>query len=387
MKRLASIIGIGTSEFSLKAAKSPTALAAQAFRAALDDAGLAKDDVDGISIHYGSPLGIDYDRFASAMGLDIRYVNQNWLNGRFIGTALQHAALAVNHGLASVVACVTSVSFSKSRKLLAGEASRENERTEGGVHGEAPAYGLTFPGGSAALCYSRYAHLTGTTPDKLAHVPISARAHAARNPGAIRREPISLADYLGSPMISAPLRQLDFCLVSDGAVVVLVGSAEMAADLKQPPVDIVGIQGLRAGRQEFIFSAGNIGVFQQDAGAHSRHENAEIYRTSGIDRQSINALYTYDAFSPLVLYTLERFGFCDFGEAGNFVADGAIAPGGSLPVNTSGGLLAEAHIGGWTSIAEIARQIRGSAEATQLENASVLQWATAWGDSLIFAGR
>jgi acetyl-CoA acetyltransferase len=97
----------------------------------------------------------------------------------------------------------------------------------------------------------------------------------------------------------------------------------------------------------------------------------------------VQGFYTYDAFSPLVLFALERFGYCGVGEAAAFVQDGRIAPGGALPVNTSGGLLSEAHVAGWNSICEMTRQLRGTAGASQIRDARALQWGTAWGDSVI----
>jgi acetyl-CoA acetyltransferase len=104
---------------------------------------------------------------------------------------------------------------------------------------------------------------------------------------------------------------------------------------------------------------------------------------AGIEREEIDGLYTYDAFSPLVLFTLERFGFCGPGEAARWVQGGRIELGGELPMNTSGGLLSEAHIGGWNSILEMVRQLRGEAGERQIRNARHLQWATAWGDSVV----
>src|SRR5215467_12515836 len=104
----AAIVGIGTSRFGRSLPESQLALAAIALKAALADAGLARGDIDGLSIHLGWPLGPDYDRIAEAFGLEIRYVNQSWLHGRFVTNALQHAALAVAAGLANVIACVTA---------------------------------------------------------------------------------------------------------------------------------------------------------------------------------------------------------------------------------------------------------------------------------------
>lgn len=138
MKIDAAIVGVGVSEFGRLLPKSQLALCATAFKAALDDAGLSRADVDGISIHQGWPLGVDYDRVAEAFGLEIRYVNQAWLHGRFVTASLQHAAMAVSAGLADVVACVTAISFSREREMLAGGGDLEGTREDGGTHGESP---------------------------------------------------------------------------------------------------------------------------------------------------------------------------------------------------------------------------------------------------------
>jgi len=189
-------------------------------------------------------------------------------------------------------------------------------------------------------------------------------------------------------MIVDPLRLFDCCLITDGAAVVLVTSAERARDLKQPPVRIAAMQGLRSGRDEFIFAPPNLGINQQAAGASTPREiDLEVFRKAGVEHDDIDALYTYDAFSPLVLFVLERFGYCAAGEAADFVQGGRIGPGGALPVNTSGGLLSEAHVGGWNSITEMVRQLRGTAGDGQIPDAKLLQWATCWGDSVILAAQ
>ena len=222
MKIDAAIVGIGTSGFGRRLAESQLALAAQAFKSALADAGLERSDVDGLSIHLGWPLGPDYDRIAEAFGLEIRYVNQAWLHGRFVTSALQHAALAVSAGLAEVVACVTAVSFTRERGFLGGPGDVEGNRAEGGTHGEAPPYGLTAPAGGAAVAMQRYMHLYGATSAQLAAVPIAMRNHARRNPHAIMRKPLTLAAHQDARMVVDPLRLFDCCLISDGAVVVLI---------------------------------------------------------------------------------------------------------------------------------------------------------------------
>jgi len=382
----AAIVGIGCSAFGRGLPDSQLGLAAFAFKEALDDAGLTREDVDGLSIHLGAPLGVDYDRFAEALGLDIRYVNQSWLHGRFVTNALQHAALAVSAGLADVVACVTAVSFTRERGFLGGPGDVEGNREEGGTHGEAPPYGLTAPAGGAAIAMQRYMHLYGATSAQLAAVPISIRQHALNNPHAIMQQPLTLEAHQTARMVVDPLRLFDCCLISDGAAIVLVTRADRARDLKQKPVRIAAMQGMRSGREEFIFAPRGLGINQQSGKrSFARERDLEIF-AQGIARENVQGFYTYDAFSPLVLFALERFGYCGVGEAAAFVQGGRIGPGGALPVNTSGGLLSEAHVAGWNSICEMTRQLRGSAGASQIKDATALQWGTAWGDAVILTG-
>jgi len=380
----AAIVGIGTSRFGRGLPESQLKLAAIAFKSALAYDGLARADVDGLSIHLGWPLGPDYDRVAEAFGLDLRYVNQSWLHGRFITNALQHAALAVSAGLADVVACVTAVSFTRERGFLGGPGDVEGNREEGGTHGEAPPYGLTAPAGGAAISMQRYMHVYGATSAQLAAVPIAMRRHAGKNPAAIMREPLTLAAHQGSRMVVDPLRLYDCCLISDGAAVVLITRGERARDLKQKPVCIAGMQGTRTGREEFIFAPRGLGINQQSGTpAAARPVDLEVFAQAGVTHADVHGFYTYDAFSPLVLFALERFGYAGPGEAAAFVQDGRIELGGALPVNTSGGLLSEAHVAGWNSICEMVRQLRGTAGATQIPNAQVLHWGTAWGDAVM----
>jgi acetyl-CoA acetyltransferase len=380
----AAIVGIGHSVFGRGLPDSQLRLAATAFKNALADAGLERHEVDGLSIHLGAPLGLDYDRVAEGLGLEIRYVNQSWLHGRFVTNALQHAALAVSAGLADVVACVTAISFTRERGILGGPGDVEGNREEGGTHGEAPPYGLTAPAGGAAIAMQRYKHLFGATSEQLAAVPITLRRHALLNPRAIMKQPLTLEAHQSARMVVDPLRLFDCCLISDGAVVALVARGARARDLRQKPVRIAGMQGIRSGREEFIFAPRGLGINQQSGRVESqRRADQEVFASAGVARGDVQGFYTYDAFSPLVLFALERFGYCDVGEGARFVQDGRIGLGGALPVNTSGGLLSEAHVGGWNSIAEMVRQLRGTAGPSQIAGARVLQWGTAWGDSII----
>ncbi len=163
----------------------------------------------------------------------------------------------------------------------------------------------------------------------------------------------------------------------------IVTTAERARDLKKPPVYISGMQGLPAGRHEFIWTYPGFGVAQQEVWDY-KPDLQPVYRMAGVTPKDIDALFTYDAFSILVWTALERFGFCGLGEAAAFTQEGRIELGGELPMNTNGGLLSEAHIMGWNHQVEIVRQLRGECGPRQIPHAEIIQWANAYGDSLIY---
>lgn len=383
LKTQVAAVGVGVSTFNRAGNRSPLGLAADAFSAALADAALSKDDVDGLITHLGSSLGgIDYDRLAEGLGLRLRYAMQTWTHGRFITSSLQLGAAAVGMGLADVVACIVGISFT-SLGTLGGPGDEEGFRQGGGSHGETPHYGMTAPGGGAAMAARVYFERYGGGPEQLAAIPIAFRRHARMNPQSLMTGEMGLEEYLAEPYIVEPLRRPDFSLVSDGGACVLLASAERARDLPHRPVLIGGMQGIRTGAEEFIFATPGLGVWQQTVGEPPLEEHP-VYRMAGVSIGDIDSLQTYDAFSPNVLFTLERFGFCGRGEALDFIQDGRIELGGELPINTAGGLLSEAHVGGMNHMVEIVRQLRGEAGERQIPDCEVVQWATPWADSLIF---
>ena len=380
----AAIVGVGQTALGRFPDRSNLSLGAEAFREALDDAGIDRSQVDGIVINQGFPLGVDYDEFAVTMGLDIRYVNQSWTHGRFTGTMLHTAAMAVSLGMAECVACVTAVGFSKLGQVGGGE-STEDGRPGGASHGERPEYGMTAPVAGCAIATRRYFDRYSVGSEDLAHVGVTLRRHASLNPNAMRRDPFSVEDHQSSRFIVEPLRVLDCCQVSDGAAVVLVTRSDRARSTRKAPVRILAAQGIRSSRDEFIFGPPRNGIEQQRvADTGPTEKDLTVYPMAGIEPADVDAFYTYDAFSPLVWYALERFAHCAPGEAPAFVSSGGIALEGRLPVNTNGGLLSEGHLSGWNMIVELVRQFRGECGERQLKKLDVAQWATAFGDSLLF---
>lgn len=382
-----AVVGVGCSDFTLKPRMSNEALAVQAFRRALGGLPIAKDAIDGLVVTSGAPRGVDYDKTAEVLGLRVDFTQQTWAHGRFSNPGLHMAAMAVHCGMASIVACVSVFAWAKSKRAhgnIGGTGDDESFRLGGGPHGENPVYGLAAPLGGAAIAYQRYLSRYGYTGDEAAALVLAQRKHALRNPAAALRVPLSREDYLASPHIIWPLRKFDCSLPSDGAVAVIVTSAERARDLTATPAYISGLSSLKAGRNEHSFGAPWLGIFQQEMNVAPDRIDAP-FQMAGIDRKDIAALQIYDAFLPQTIYTFERFGFCGPGEALACWQDGRIEIGGAIPVNTSGGHLAEAHCGGWNQIAEAVRQVQGVCGERQIEDARHTIYAHGAGDCTIFS--
>lgn len=384
MSAVAAVAGVGATEFGRELTQTPLAMTAAAITAATRDAGLDRADIDGLVVNVGSPTGVDYDVVADRLGLSIRYVTQTWSHGRWVASCVQEAAMAVACGLADVVAVVRAAATSR-RGGFGGRADVEGSREGGGPHGELPHYGLTAPASGAAMSLRLYSETYGVEPEQLGHVAVALRAGAASNPRAVFRTPITMADYLASPVLIDPMRRLDFSISADGAVCLLITSAQRAADCRSP-VYITGMQGIQAGREEFVFGRPGLGVQQQKRGAFVPSErDLAARRQAGVGASDIDAFFTYDAFSPLIWYALERHGFCGEGEAPAFCADGRIQVGGALPVNTNGGMLSEGHLSGFNHLLEMVGQLRGDCGDRQVPGASVVQWGSCFGDGLVMS--
>ena len=357
--------------------RTSLSLAVEAYDIALADAGLERKDVDGIiQLSYG----YDYDRFLEAVGADVRYAYQGWSHGRFVAPMLQHAAMAVATGMAKAVAIV----HGRRSKAYGQTADHEMWRQGLGPHGESPAYGALGPAFGAAIAAQRYFHLYGGSNEDLAPIAMAFRKHAQLNPIAVRKDPMTREDYLKSRWIIEPLRLFDCCQNNDGGACIIVTSAERARDLRKPPVYISGMQGVHAGRQLHNLTLPGLGVAQQDVFPYRpTREDLYAYEMAGVTQKDIDALITYDAFSPLVLFALERFGFCGPGEARDFVKDGRIELGGELPINTGGGLLSEGHMIGWNLFIEAVRQLRHECGPRQVKDAQVIQYGSFLGESVI----
>lgn len=378
-----AVVGVGHTKFGRHINRPSLDMIVEAMQNALDDSGLRKDDIDGLCSNSGWPGSTDMDAVAVACGLELNWYGQTWTHGRFCAGAIQWSSFVIANGLANCVACI--VGNGRPSRRAGGSGDIEGTRETGGGHGESPHYGMTSPGAGAALAAQRYFHKYGASSEQLAAVPIAFRKHASLNPNAIMRDPITKEDYLNSRWICAPLHLLDYSLPCNSGTCVILTSAERARSLRKPPVYVSGMQGLRAGRQEFIFGPPGLGILEQDEYTYRpKPEDLTVYRTAGMGPSEIGALYTYDAFSFLAWVALERFAFCGPGEAAAFSQDGRIEIGGELPINSNGGLISEGHASGWGHQIEIVRQLRGECGERQIPNLHAAMWGNSYGDALIY---
>ncbi|MEU1984455.1 thiolase family protein [Nocardia sp. NPDC019395] len=385
----ACIVGVGTSHaVGLELGRTPLDLQFEAFTASLADAGLDKSMIDGVITARGGPYGVDYDEFVIAGGLDIRWVSQLWSHGRWTASAIAQAALAVSAGVADYVAVTNShVSERGYGKHFEGLTRRVDEsfRDGGGPYSGWSIHGSPGAGTGAALVTQQYMDRYGATEEELAAVSIAHRNHASRNPFALLRdEALGTSEYFDSPKILGPLRTPDICRMIDGATSIIVTTCARAAELDVPFVRIAGVEGIRASRESYVFfSRPGLGSGISPSWSYQAPDTFPVYDAAGVDRSDIDAFYLYDPFAHMVWMSLERWGFCAEGEAAAYVREVGIGLGSPLPVNTNGGLLAEGHLFGYGHLIEMTRQLRGSAGARQIPDATVLQWGNAWGDSLI----
>jgi acetyl-CoA acetyltransferase len=388
--REACIAGVGTSEsFGFSLGRSPLALQGEALRAALADCGLPKSAIDGVATSHGAPRGVDYEEFVLAAGLSIRWASQMWSHGRWAATTVTQAALAVTAGLADYVAVAdtttTARGYGRHLARLGGGNAAEGLRDVGGGHGEWDVHGLDTPGAATALVAQAYMDAYGATADHLADVALAFREHANANPMAIMRDKkMTRQSYFDEPVIAGPFRRADYCLSNEGSVCLIVTTCERARDLAKAPAVIAGMAGLRASRDDYVlFARPGLGVGIQRQRPLATPAEAAIYTMAGVGRDELSGLYVYDSFGSNLWMVLERFGFCGEGEAPHYVRDKGIGPGASMPVNTNGGLMSEAHLSGYGHLTEMVRQLRGDAGQRQIGGAAAVQWATPRGDSLI----
>ncbi|MEU8202703.1 lipid-transfer protein [Streptosporangium sp. NPDC049046] len=353
-----AVAGIGATEFSKRSGRSELQLAAEAVFAALDDAGLAPSDVDGL-VTYTQDANQEI-AVAREVGIgDLSFFSRvHYGGGAACGTVL-HAAMAVATGVAETVVCYRAFNersgnrYGQPDARVAGEPSSQGLEMSWHVP-----YGLMTPAAWVAMFARRYMHTYGATSEDFGRVAVAMRRHASTNPAAwFHGRPITLEEHQASKWIVEPLHLLDCCQESDGAVALVVTSAERARDLREAPAVITAAaQGSGADQMMMTSYYRDDMTGLPEMGVVGR----QLWKQSGLGPSDVQTAILYDHFTPFVLTQLEELGFCGRGEARDYVAGGGIEIDGHLPVNPHGGQLGEAYIHGMNGIAEAVRQIRGT---------------------------
>jgi acetyl-CoA acetyltransferase len=331
-------------------------LATEALQAALDDSGFSKDDIDGLLTMPGTTTADPvkhYLRLGEHLGIDPKIAGSLNAGGATAGMLIQQAALAIDAGMAEVVAVVFGDAARTGGSRFSAPTGAAVSSANWGMYGNAA---------NSALGARRHMALYGTTSEQLGWVAVNNRRNASLNPDAVMREPITIADHQNSRMIVDPLHLFDCCLISDGGVAIIVASAERARDTKHGGVKILGmgqghtLQTLE--RKDWWYLP-----HQQDC-------ISRAYLMAGLSPADIDVAQLYDNFTISVLFWLEHGGFVKPGESGPFVEGGQrIALEGELPINTAGGNLSESYMQGWLHVVEGVRQMRGQSGPRQIAGA------------------
>jgi acetyl-CoA acetyltransferase len=358
-----AVVAVGVTEQGKLPGRDGDDIAIEALGYALDEAKIGKEQLDGL---------ITCKAAGTGAGIDTEVGRKAGLNPAFSATldygtcnfSLHLAAMAIKSGMANTIACLYGTNQKTGKKYSFTTAAGDAGNPGG-------PFGYQHIAGPAALAFRRHQTLYGTTERQLGHVSVSSRQWAKMNPQAIFRESFTIEDYLASPYLVRPLRRPDVTMISDGGVALIVTSAERAADYPKSPVYLLaGAQqtGLRLYQNE-----------DQLMRPWIRQVADRIFNDADITREDVDALFIQDPTSIWVLQMLEWYGFCGIGEAGPFLESGAIAPGGSLPVNTNGGQLSEAYMWGWLHLVEAVRQLRGECGERQVENAKIALYCSTKG--------
>ncbi|MEV6987870.1 lipid-transfer protein [Streptomyces sp. NPDC093228] len=354
LKDATAVVGIGQTDFARRLGEPEKTLACRAILAALDDAGIAPGEVDALAPYTMEET--DEVEVAKAVGFgDLTFFSKVGFGGGGSCATVAHLAAAVATGQATV-----GVAW-RSRKRGSGARPWRNTA----VQLPTPAqwtrpFGLLRPVDEIGMLARRYMHEHGATRDHLFNVALACRNRANQNPAAIMYErPLTREMYMSSRWISEPLCLFDNCLETDGALACVVVSAERARDCRHRPVYVhSAAQGLPAQHHGMV-NYWNDDPLTGPAWTAARH----LWKHADLTPDDVDVAQIYDAFTPLVLLSLEGYGFCGRGEGGAFTEGGALEIGGRLPVNTAGGGLSEAYVHGFNLINEGVRQLRGTGTA------------------------
>lgn len=362
-----AVIGVGETDYPRDYAASRAGqvttdcygLGARALRRAMDDAGIGKDEIDGLIV--GAPLA--YERAAEVLGIE-----PLWGGTADAVNAVVQGVMAIASGLATTVALV----YGNDQRSV-GTAYGGPNAMGGGAFLNYVYYapwGYTSQGGLYAMMTQRYLQLHDVPAADLGQIAVAQRQFASLHPQAIMRKPITIDDYLAARYITEPLRLYDYCLINDGGVALILTTKDRA---RRTPHPVVTLKGLAKADENVDATSMRPRLMNFYHQAHHRVRD-RVYDIAGVGPEDIDVLEIYDSFSCHVLFALEGFGFCGEGEAPAFIRKRGIGPGGGLPINTAGGHLSHSYMQGWAHQVEAVQQARGEAGARQRTGARHVQY-------------
>ena len=366
LKRGAAIVGINEHITRYSPDKSELQIQGESVIKALEDAGLTKNDVEGLFTASSSIRNSGLN-LADYLVMYPKYVDNTTVGGGSFEFHLSHALTAIAAGRINC-AVITYSSLARSGGVSVGTggvARFGHPRLDPSPDSFEELYGLTTVG-LYAMIAQRHMHLYGTTSEQLAEVAVAIRKHASMNPEALFRTPITVDDVVNARVISSPLHLLDCCVITDGGGAVVVASPELARNCKQSPVWVLGVGEALAHQ-----GAGKRNLMEIAA----KQSTTPAFDMAGVTHKDIDMAMIYDSFTITVIETLEDLGFCKKGEGGDFVSGGRLEIGGELPINTDGGGLSSNHPGmrGIFLLLEATRQLRHQFEGTprQVPNCNI----------------
>jgi acetyl-CoA acetyltransferase len=348
------IVGVGETEYSRNSGRTTRAMAVEAVRKAMQDAGLAARDVDGM-MSYQNNDSTPGNWVAGDLGIRLNFYMDVIGGGSSTEALIGLAMGAIEVGMCRAVAIFRSMNgYSEVR--IGGTGVRSAAPVRGADLAQVP-YGMRSAGQSFAPTFMRHMYDYGTTSAQVAHVKVAHSKHASQNPKALLKERVTVDDVLGSRWIVKPLHLLDCCLETDNATCLIVTSAERARDLKQRPIHVMGVAGrVSKPRTDFHWATGPI---SRVAGYYAKDI---VFGQAGIAPNDVHVTGSYDAFTFTTMLQLEEYGFCKKGEGGEYVSSGIIELGGARPNNTAGGHLCEGYTHGMSMVIENVRQLRGTVD-------------------------
>jgi acetyl-CoA acetyltransferase len=376
------IVGVGYSPITRDSGTSVLDLALQACGNAIDDAGIDEKHVDGILSYSFNHDSVPVQAVATGLGLgDQTWALDSALGGQAPCYLAIAAAQAIHAGAANAILIYRALNGRSGARV--GQA-----RLPGAAADQRYAIGFDAYAQNIALWGRRYLTETGQEPDDLGAVPVAQRLHAIENPRAVMRKPLSYEQYLETPVVADPFRLVDCTIEVDGACAILVVSAEVAAESKQPPVSFLS-GGYRLGHRSGL-DAGDALLWPDLTRNYTSILADELWGEAGLGPEEVDMAQIYDCFSSSVLINMEGLGLAGRGEGIEMIRSGATAKDGRLPTNTNGGLLAEGYLHGMNTLAEAVLQLQGRGEvrpAEQPETCVVTSGAMMDGSALVLANR